>query len=103
MILKNIGVIDPTSIEEYIALGGYDAVAKALTQMKPEEVIAEVKASQLKGRGGAGFPTGPQVGVHRQGPGRRIKPSSATPTKASPATSRTASLWRATRTRSSRA
>jgi len=58
VILKNIGVIDPTSIEEYIALGGYDAVAKAVTQMKPEEVIAEMKASQLKGRGGAGFPAG---------------------------------------------
>ncbi len=58
VILKNIGVIDPTSIEEYIAVGGYDAVAKALTQMKPEDVIAEIKASQLKGRGGAGFPTG---------------------------------------------
>jgi len=40
VILKNVGVIDPTSIEEYIALGGYDAVGKALTQMKPEEVIA---------------------------------------------------------------
>ncbi len=58
VILKNIGVIDPTSIEEYIALGGYDAVAKALTTMKPTDVIAEMKASQLKGRGGAGFPTG---------------------------------------------
>lgn len=58
VILKNIGVIDPTSIEEYIAVGGYDAVAKALTQMAPEQVIAEIKASQLKGRGGAGFPTG---------------------------------------------
>ncbi len=58
VILKNAGVIDPTSIEEYIAHGGYDAVAKALTQMKPTEVIAELKASKLKGRGGAGFPTG---------------------------------------------
>lgn len=58
VILKNIGAIDPTSIEEYIATGGYTAVGKALTQMKPEDVIAEMKASQLKGRGGAGFPTG---------------------------------------------
>ncbi|MHB9036678.1 MAG: NADH-quinone oxidoreductase subunit NuoF [Armatimonadota bacterium] len=58
VILKNIGVIDPTSIDEYIAHGGYEGMAKALTQMKPDEVIAEVKASQLKGRGGAGFPTG---------------------------------------------
>lgn len=58
VILKNIGVIDPTSIEEYIAMGGYEAVAKALTTMSPEAVVAEVKASGLKGRGGAGFPTG---------------------------------------------
>ncbi|MCE5323975.1 SLBB domain-containing protein [bacterium] len=58
VVLKNVGVIDPTSIDEYIAHGGYDGLAKALTGMKPEDVIAQVKASQLKGRGGAGFPTG---------------------------------------------
>ncbi|MCE5198208.1 MAG: NADH-quinone oxidoreductase subunit NuoF [Armatimonadota bacterium] len=58
VILEHIGVIDPTSIDEYIAHGGYEAIAKALTQMTPEDVVAEVKASQLKGRGGAGFPTG---------------------------------------------
>lgn len=58
VILKNVGVIDPTSIDEYIAHGGYEGMVKALTTMKPEEIIAEVKASQLKGRGGAGFPTG---------------------------------------------
>ena len=58
VILKNIGVIDPTSIEEYIAMGGYEALAKALTTMTPEAVIAEIKASGLKGRGGASFPTG---------------------------------------------
>lgn len=58
VILKNIGVIDPTSIDEYIAMGGYEALAKALTTMTPDAVIAEIKASTLKGRGGAGFPTG---------------------------------------------
>jgi NADH:ubiquinone oxidoreductase subunit F (NADH-binding)/(2Fe-2S) ferredoxin len=58
VILKNIGVIDPTSIDEYIAMGGYEALAKALTTMTPESVIAEIKNAALKGRGGAGFPTG---------------------------------------------
>jgi NADP-reducing hydrogenase subunit HndC len=71
VILKNVGVIDPTSIEEYIATGGYDAVGKALTQMKPEEVIAEIKASQLKGRGGAGFPTGLKWEFTAKAPGDR--------------------------------
>lgn len=58
VVLKNIGTIDPTSIEEYIAVGGYEGTVKALTTMTPEQVIAEVKESQLRGRGGAGFPTG---------------------------------------------
>ncbi|NLN74736.1 MAG: NADP oxidoreductase [Armatimonadetes bacterium] len=58
VVLKNIGVIDPTSIDEYIAMSGYEALAKALTAMTPEDVIAEMKASGLNGRGGAGFPTG---------------------------------------------
>ena len=56
--LRNRGLIDPESIEEYIARDGYDALARVLTSMKPEEVIAEIKKSGLRGRGGAGFPTG---------------------------------------------
>ena len=56
--LRNRGVIDPESIDEYIANDGYRALAKALTAMTPEEVIEEVKAAGLRGRGGAGFPTG---------------------------------------------
>jgi len=56
--LRNCGVIDPESIDDYIAVRGYEAIAKVLTQMKPEEVIAEIKKSGLRGRGGAGFPTG---------------------------------------------
>ncbi|OPY06341.1 MAG: NADP-reducing hydrogenase subunit HndC [Syntrophus sp. PtaB.Bin001] len=56
--LRNCGMIDPESIEEYIAKGGYAALYKALKTMKPEEVIAEVETSGLRGRGGGGFPTG---------------------------------------------
>ncbi len=52
------GMIDPTSIEDYMAIGGYSALAKVLFDMKPEEVIAEMKKSGLRGRGGGGFPTG---------------------------------------------
>lgn len=56
--LRNCGVIDPEDINEYIALDGYQALGKALTEMTPQQVIDEIKASGLRGRGGAGFPTG---------------------------------------------
>ncbi|MBC8387616.1 MAG: NADH-quinone oxidoreductase subunit NuoF [Actinobacteria bacterium] len=56
--LKNRGLIDPENIDEYIASDGYKALAKVLTKMTPVEVIEEVKKSGLRGRGGAGFPTG---------------------------------------------
>jgi NADH:ubiquinone oxidoreductase subunit F (NADH-binding) len=58
VVLKNCGIIDPESIEEYIAVGGYEALGKALTSMSPMAVVEEIKASGLKGRGGAAFPTG---------------------------------------------
>ena len=58
MVLKNCGNIDPENIDEYIAQDGYQALGKVLTQMTPEQVVAEVKASGLRGRGGGGFPTG---------------------------------------------
>lgn len=56
--LRNCGLINPEVIEEYIAFDGYKALAKALTEMTPEEVIDVVKKSNLRGRGGGGFPTG---------------------------------------------
>ena len=56
--LRNRGLIDPERIDEYIARGGYRALAKALTSMASEEIIKEVKDAGLRGRGGAGFPTG---------------------------------------------
>jgi NADH:ubiquinone oxidoreductase subunit F (NADH-binding)/(2Fe-2S) ferredoxin len=58
IVLRNSGIINPESIDEYIAADGYQAIAKALSSMTPEEVIAEVKASGLTGRGGASFSTG---------------------------------------------
>ncbi|MBC7320666.1 NADH-quinone oxidoreductase subunit NuoF [bacterium] len=58
IVLKNVGLINPDSIEEYIAVGGYEALGKALLEMKPQDVIQEIKNSGLRGRGGAGFPTG---------------------------------------------
>jgi len=57
LIFGNNGMIDPTSIEDYLAIGGYAALVKAL-KMTPENIIAEVNKSGLRGRGGAGFPTG---------------------------------------------
>ncbi|MEW5806800.1 MAG: NADH-quinone oxidoreductase subunit F, partial [Acidobacteriota bacterium] len=56
--LRNCGFINPDSIEEYIARGGYFALHKVLTQFQPEQVIQEISDSGLRGRGGAGFPTG---------------------------------------------
>ncbi|MGB5822462.1 MAG: NADH-quinone oxidoreductase subunit NuoF [Proteocatella sp.] len=56
--LRNCGVIDPENINEYFARDGYQAMAKVLTSMKPDQVIETIKAAGLRGRGGGGFPTG---------------------------------------------
>jgi len=58
LLFGNNGRIDPTKIEDYIGLGGYEALKKALTKMKPAEIVDAVKASGLRGRGGGGFTTG---------------------------------------------
>ncbi len=58
IVLENSGVIDPERIEEYIAADGYQALIHALTEMEPREVIEQVMKSGLRGRGGAGYPTG---------------------------------------------
>ncbi|MBI5208556.1 MAG: NADH-quinone oxidoreductase subunit NuoF [Elusimicrobia bacterium] len=69
LLLGSNGFIDPTSIDDYIALGGYRALAKALSGMSPDDVIAEATASGLRGRGGAGFPTGKKWAICRRSPG----------------------------------
>ncbi len=58
VVLRNCGVINPESIDEYIAMDGYAALGKVLTEMTPEDVIKEITDSGLRGRGGGGFPTG---------------------------------------------
>ena len=58
IVLRNCGFINPDDIEEYIGIGGYQALYSVLIEGKPEKVIEQVKASKLRGRGGAGFPTG---------------------------------------------
>ena len=69
LVLGNNGSIDPTKIEDYIGIDGYQALTKALFEMKPEEIIDEIKASGLRGRGGAGFPTGKKWDDCRNAPG----------------------------------
>jgi NADH-quinone oxidoreductase subunit F len=69
-VLANCGRIDPTRIEHYIANGGYQAIVKALSKMTPPQVIDEVTAAKLRGRGGAGFPTGVKWKFARQAEGQ---------------------------------
>lgn len=69
--LKNCGVINPEDIDEYLAFDGYQALEKILTQMLPEEVIEVIKQSGLRGRGGAGFPTGKKWELTRASEGKQ--------------------------------
>lgn len=71
IVLKNCGVIDPQKIEEYTDREGYKALEKVLKGMSPNEVIEEVKKSGLRGRGGAGFPTGLKWGFCQQTPANK--------------------------------
>ena len=68
--LRNCGIINPEDIEEYIARGGYEALGRVLTSMTPEQVIDTIKRSGLRGRGGAGFPTGLKWEFTRKAPGK---------------------------------
>ena len=69
LILALNALVEPTSIEDYLAIGGYSALQKVLTTLTPEQVIDEVKRSSLRGRGGAGFYTGVKWGLCRQAKG----------------------------------
>jgi len=68
IVRDNCGIINPENIEDYIARDGYTALGKVLTSMTPEQIIEEIKASGLRGRGGAGFPTGKKWEIMRQAP-----------------------------------
>ncbi len=69
ILLKDCGAIDPEDIQAYINVGGYDGIKKILSEMTPAEVINEIKASGIRGRGGAGFPTGVKWEACRKAPG----------------------------------
>ncbi|HSW57022.1 MAG TPA: NADH-quinone oxidoreductase subunit NuoF, partial [Dehalococcoidales bacterium] len=69
IVLRNCGTIDPESINDYIDSGGYEGLRKALTGLTPQAVIDEVTRSGLRGRGGAGFPTGTKWNLARKSPG----------------------------------
>lgn len=71
VVLRNIGIIDPNSIEEYIAMGGYETVVKAITRMSPQDVIEEIRRSGLIGRSGLGLPAADKWDLARQTRGNK--------------------------------
>ncbi len=70
IVLRNAGIINPEKIKDYLTQNGYQALKKALTEMTPDEVIDRIKESGIRGRGGAGFPTGLKWKFARQSPGK---------------------------------
>ena len=71
IVLRNRGLVDPERIDDYIAVDGYSALVKALTEMTPVGIIEQIQASGLRGRGGAGFPTGLKWDICQKAPGGR--------------------------------
>ena len=94
---ENSGRVDPEDLDDYRTRGGYRALETALQSMTPAEVIDQVVRSGLRGRGGAGYPTGLKWTDGGQGPRRPEVRRSATPTRATRGRSWTAACWRATR------
>ena len=94
--LRHSGVIDPESIEEYFHYRGFQALAKVLEKNDPRWVVQEITKSNLRGRGGGGFPTA-RNGKWAAKPPTRCATSFATPTRATPAPSWTAACWKAIR------
>ncbi|MFH1756660.1 MAG: NADH-quinone oxidoreductase subunit NuoF [Pseudomonadota bacterium] len=70
LLLKNSDLIDPTQIGDYVAVGGYQSLAKTIYQMSPDEIVQEIKDSGLRGRGGAGYSTGKKWEECRKAPGK---------------------------------
>ena len=71
VVLRHCGLINPEKIDEYLAVGGYEATKKVVTSMTQDEVIEEIKVSGLRGRGGAGFPDLVQMECGKGKPGKR--------------------------------
>ena len=71
IVLENCGTTDSEKIDDYIAAGGYEALAKAVTELQPAGVVEEIRKSGLRGRGGAGYPTGLKWGIVRKAPGEQ--------------------------------
>ena len=97
-VLRNRGLIDPEKIEEYIARDGYTGMAKALTEMTPEQIVKEILDSGLRGPRRRRFPHGTEMEVCRVVPRATSNTCCATPTKATRAPSWTGASWKQTPT-----